>query len=140
MTESSVSSPFMTLLRRELPGSVVVKHRDASMIGLPDCSVSWHQRTLWLEFKLINLPRSGVIDVLKIAEASPVQYEMMKKLCRQSFGAFYIIFVKKAKRIKLWVPPGSNRITHLVEFSTIAEVAQYIKDQMGFEDSNNQFA
>ena len=54
--ESNVSTPFMEKLRVELAdlNVEVIKHYDASMIGLVDCSVTIpdHRFTLWREFKL----------------------------------------------------------------------------------------
>lgn len=103
MNESSVSSPFMKQLRERLPQAVVVKHHDASMIGLPDCSVTYNHSVWWLEFKFFLLKRRWIgqteEQVLRecihdIWEKSPTQWEMMLRMDTAA-TAFYIIWVKK---------------------------------------------
>jgi len=63
--ETKVSSPFMTGLR-ELPGSKVFKHSDGSMIGMVDASLTWREKTLWMEFKAYLL--DDVIESLLDSE------------------------------------------------------------------------
>lgn len=154
MTESSVSSPFMTLLRQELPGSVVVKHADKSFIGLPDCSVNWNSRTLWLEFKLIILIEEVGKEVTiktgsksqkviarfpvqeytlervcrAVAEESPVQFELVKRLDIQAWAAYYVVWVRKQKKIFLW-NPNSQEVVH--QFSNNSMLATWIKRKLG---------
>lgn len=98
MKEASALSPFHAKLRKRLPGSAVVKHRDASMIGLMDTSITWQGRTIWAEGKLYNLPKAGDPGYehwLQIAqEDSPTQAEFAKKMNRTSC-CVYIIFIKK---------------------------------------------
>jgi hypothetical protein len=107
MNEASVSSDFMSRLRKRLPGAVVVKHRDASMIGLPDCSVTFNGRTWWIEFKLFRPGArwDGRLNVPAIANASPTQREMMNRLLNASGGrALYLVWVKKGARVVGWFP------------------------------------
>jgi len=99
MTEASVLSTFMTRLRAEMPEAVVVKHRDASMIGLPDFSVTYMGHVLWGEAKLVTVPKKWdghfyrqFYDQVRLA--SPAQSTMMDKLCRASL-ALYFIWIKK---------------------------------------------
>lgn len=107
MTEASVSSAFMTALRKRLPEAVIIKHRDASFIGLPDCSVTFNGSAFWIEFKLWQPPKKwdGVTcDVQAIAEKSPAQYEMMKRMARAANCAWYIVWAKKAGKCFVWNP------------------------------------
>ena len=104
MTEASVSSPLMKALRETLPGCVVVKHRDASMIGLPDCSITYGGHVLWLEFKLFEWKKwmddfktnhDLGMELLRLAtESAPTQRAMMDKLYQAS-ASLYVIWIKK---------------------------------------------
>lgn len=118
MNESSVSSPFMKQLRERLPGAVVLKHSDTSMVGLPDCSVSYRGKTIWLEFKLITPTKIEVHHNaergwsfgrywIKAREDSPTQAAMVDKLDEQTQGAWYIFWVRKCKAVA-WCRPGHN--------------------------------
>lgn len=102
MNEASKLGPFMTKLRENLPGSVVIKHRDGSMIGMVDFSVTWEHRTMWGEAKLYALPRRKemtVADWLKKAQdESPTQADMVRRLNRTSI-CLYFIWIKKVKLI-----------------------------------------
>jgi hypothetical protein len=124
VNESSVSSPFMKQLRAALPGAVVVKHHDASMIGLPDCSVHWGFRVMWLEFKLL-VPglRGGWFKPEKVATDSPVQHQMMCRLGQQCHAAWYVFWVKKSKRIVVWDPLRAETIH---ECETTPQLVEFI--------------
>jgi hypothetical protein len=50
MTESKWTSQFVKSLRQH-PGFVVLKHSDRFTAGVPDISVTYRDRTLWLEVK-----------------------------------------------------------------------------------------
>ena len=51
MTESSLQTACLKLLRAQLVGSVIIKHADARTSGAPDASVTWLGKTSWWEFK-----------------------------------------------------------------------------------------
>jgi len=110
MTESSVSSVFMTALRKRLPYAVIIKHRDASFIGLPDCSVTFRGRVWWLEFKLITTKTFKVKDIKKVAAKSPVQYKMMLRMDCAATEANYIAWVKKAGWCVVWRPADEQAL------------------------------
>lgn len=106
MNESSVSSPLMEGLREDLPGSVVVKHRDASMIGLVDCSVTHQSHVLWLEFKLYPvLPSWDWMEDGDVLEASAFLLAKARKegakqfdlACRfrEASACLYVFWLKK---------------------------------------------
>lgn len=106
MNESSVSSPLMEGLREGLPGSVVVKHRDASMIGLVDCSVTYGGHVLWLEFKLYSVPRSwdwleeasaleaAAFLLAKARKDAPKQFDLACRL-HEASRCLYVVWLKK---------------------------------------------
>jgi hypothetical protein len=123
MNEASVSSPFMKLLRTALPGAIVVKHHDASMIGLPDCSVTWNRKIAWLEFKLIVPSRYKRVDPAAIMAASPTQHQLMCNYSRQAHVAFYVMWVKKSRKI-IVVDPLDNQDWRV--FETTPQVVEFI--------------
>jgi hypothetical protein len=106
MTESTVLATFIKKLRASLQDAVVFKHNDAGLIGLPDCSVTWLGRTLWLEAKLLDVPTAHknmrfrtddpVGDVIrKRLSQAPVQLETCRRLSRAGL-CLYVIFFRKA--------------------------------------------
>jgi hypothetical protein len=98
MNEASVLSPFMKKLRKRMPGAVIVKHRDSSMIGLPDFSITFRGHVIWLEAKLYNMPKRFSYDwsifLKKAQEGSPTQAAMMGRLAKAS-ASLYLIWIKK---------------------------------------------
>jgi hypothetical protein len=54
MTEASLKSDLVRLLRHELLGSIVFRHEDKLTSGIPDISVTWRGMTVWLEAKFLN--------------------------------------------------------------------------------------
>lgn len=121
--EKSASAPWMKEMRSLLHGAEVVKHSDGSMIGLPDCSVTYGGRVAWVEFKFDFLD-DRIEDLLgdedptflamflltrhrKNAEA---QYEKVCALGRQSLG-LYLFFVHKTCVVALEPTTGACRKT-----------------------------
>lgn len=104
MTEATVLSAFMTRLRELMPKAVVVKHRDASMIGLPDFSVTVNTHVLWGEAKLYKWEGwmspadpealAGRL-VTKARAGAETQNAMMNRL-HEASCAVYVFFVKKS--------------------------------------------
>lgn len=98
MKESSVLGPFHTRLRKRFAGSVVTKHRDASMTGMVDSSFTFQGRTIWFEAKLYPLPKTKKMTPedwrQKAMEESPAQAEMVKDLYGTSC-CVYVIWIKK---------------------------------------------
>jgi hypothetical protein len=92
MNESSVSSKFQTSLRQALPGCVVIKHADKSMIGMVDASVTYNKKTVWMEYKYIKPATKGVVwryfmkagiwSPLEVAASSPTQFDFAKTLAK----------------------------------------------------------
>jgi hypothetical protein len=116
MNETSVSSAFQTKLRQALPGCVVIKHADKSMIGMVDASVTFNNKTVWLEYKIIKpvtkgvegraFMKTGVWSPLAVASASPPQFEFAKGLARAG-RCVYLFWVLDHEAIRL-------RIKHVV--------------------------
>jgi hypothetical protein len=92
----------MSQLRVLLPGAVIVKHRDASMIGLPDFSITYKGHVIWCEGKLFTPPKKKILSdddyVRKAQEESPAQARMMYSMGKASWS-LYIIWIKKTKII-----------------------------------------
>lgn len=146
MNESTVSTAFQKLFRETIPGAVLVKHADKSMIGLPDASITCNKRTLWLEYKFIGPKTKGVNAKFMltgawfpnlVAESSPTQADMVRRLAR-SGHALYIFWVvdtkalkKKVGYISVWHP-----ITGLhLNFNSNHDVVTFLRNTY-FSDSN----
>lgn len=106
MNESTKSTPLLTWLRAHTAGrAVVFKHADRATIGIPDASLTWVDRTTWLEFKLYCPNRSwgGVIPFESIAQKHPVQYEVAKRLAANG-SCYYVMWVKRRQLVAVWNP------------------------------------
>lgn len=55
MNEARVVQRLIKSLKQQLPGAVVYKHNDAVTAGMPDVSVTYKRRVLWLEVKYEKL-------------------------------------------------------------------------------------
>lgn len=139
MNESSVSSAFQTKLRQALPGAVVIKHADKSMIGMVDASVTFNNKTVWMEYKIIKpvtkgvngraFMSDGVWSTLEVAQASPTQFEFAKGLARAG-RCVYLFWVLdhealrlRIKYVMLWNPITS---TELIFATTDGVVKQFV--------------
>lgn len=122
MSETSVSAPWMKKMRQRLPNAEIIKHHDASMIGLLDCSITHNDHIWWAEFKLFTPPvkwsypcgrivdgksavaaADGEIPYEKIAAESSTQFALAKRLARAA-RTWYIFWVNKTRRVDLWDP------------------------------------
>lgn len=123
MNESSVSSAFQTKLRQALPDAVVIKHADKSMIGMVDASVTFNNKTVWMEYKIIKPVTKGVEgrafmkrgewSPLLVASASPTQFDFAKGLARAG-RCVYLFWVLDHEAIRL-------RIKHVVLWHPISQ-------------------
>jgi len=109
------------------------------MIGLPDCSVTYHKQIAWLEFKRF-VPNVGwssqfkqglqpAIPFFDIAAESPTQFEMMKRMSEQATFAAYIIWANKTKRIGVWnltKSRASPEETGITYFERTPEVVAHV--------------
>jgi hypothetical protein len=131
MTEATVSAPLMKKLREKLPGSVVFKHADLGLKGLPDCSVTWKGLTLWLEFKLMDSASRynpwGYYCLGKIIRArlskAPVQLATCQALNRAGH-CFYVVWLRKPKFIVLYNPVIPQVVGYV---SSTDEACEWIK-------------
>lgn len=148
MNESTVSSAYQKLFRETVPGVELIKHADKSMIGLPDASVTYNKRTLWTEYKFIgpktkgvtaDFMRNGVWSPQAVAEASPTQAAMVKRLATAGH-ALYIFWVldhtarrKKVAYIEIWHPITGER----KRFNSNLKVVTYVTMRL---DSDNIYS
>src|SRR5258708_33371152 len=116
MNESSVSSKFQTSLRQALPGGVVIKHADKSMIGMVDASVTYNKKTVWMEYKYIRPNTKGVVwrefmktgawSPLAVASESPTQFAFAQSLAKAG-RCIYLFWVLDHEALR-------QRIRHVV--------------------------
>lgn len=115
----------MKKLREARPKSTVIKHRDASMIGLVDCSWTEANRTTWMEFKLHEYKgwvesslRAGtfVEHFLEYWEdQANAQYKMVIRL-----NGAYVVWIKKTSVWVIW-PDGKAR-----QFAKTSDVVEWM--------------
>lgn len=99
MTETQFTSKLVRALKDHLgPDFVIFKHADGYTAGIPDISISFGQRTLWIEAKLKNNP--------KIFE--PLQIAMLRKM-----DGHYVIWDTKTRlgcRFSYVIAPDSGQV------------------------------
>lgn len=52
--ETSLKGKLVIALKFDFPGAVVIRHEDHFTGGIPDISMTWRGRTVWLEVKHLN--------------------------------------------------------------------------------------
>lgn len=102
MTEAKVCTDLRAALLRLLPGARVYKHHDVSTAGIPDLSINWNQRTMWVEVKLLKLGETESrfrkhFNALQLAEAV--------LLDQQQSTYYFVAYPYNAKlRATIWNP------------------------------------
>jgi len=78
MTEATIQAALLPKIRAGLPGSVVTKHSERLVAGVPDVSVSWRGLTTWWELEHWNPKRSEDprqdFLIAKLSVQAPVRY------------------------------------------------------------------
>ena len=80
MNESQFKAAVCKSIRKQLPGAVVFRHEDRLTAGIPDISVTWHGRTVWLEAKILDL---DIFPVEHLAKKFPLQARTIQQLVIQ---------------------------------------------------------
>jgi len=86
--ESSLTSSLILALERLMPGCVVLKHFDSVTTGIPDLSITWAGRTVWMEIKWAHPTYEMRAD----------QMETVRRLGMAGI-AYYVIFESNPKMI-----------------------------------------
>jgi hypothetical protein len=78
MTESSLKSALMLVLKKQLPSFVALRHEDIRTNGIPDASITACGKTSWWEFKFArpNFDSSGIqeLTMCRLAAAGFARY------------------------------------------------------------------
>jgi hypothetical protein len=56
VTEASLKRGLVAAIKDAMPGAVVFRHEDKFTGGIPDLSVTWNGRTVWIEVKRAGEP------------------------------------------------------------------------------------
>lgn len=124
MNEASITQSLIRALGKELPGSVIFKHFDVSTDGIPDISVTWGKRTVWLELKWDE------------GETRPTQLVTMMRLGHVGL-AFYVRFGYENTCPLTWVWEPKAAIGRTLPNHDVRAVAHYIREQIrGTYESN----
>lgn len=87
MTEASLKSDLMALLRAELPGFVVFRIEDKITGGIPDVVVTGNKSTTWWEVKFANpdfkCPGIQELTALRLAAAGKACFFIVYALRRK---------------------------------------------------------
>lgn len=54
MTERELKAKLVRKIRQQLRGAVVFRHEDLWTAGIPDISITWRGKTIWLEVKVVR--------------------------------------------------------------------------------------
>lgn len=65
-SEKTFKRRLVSVLRDQLPGSVIFSHNERIVVGVPDLSVTWNGRTVWLELKLFPVRWSSGAQELSV--------------------------------------------------------------------------
>lgn len=84
MNEASLVRNLVATLRVSFPGSIVFKHADRVTAGIPDISVTWKAKTVWLEVKYAN-PR---------IHSRGIQSVIINRMSGVGQNVWYVIFHK----------------------------------------------
>lgn len=99
-SEATLCSALGTTIRQRLSGAMVFKHADQSGTIMPDFSVTWGGRTVWLEVKLIDR---------LIVRSREAQKEMMRRL--DAVGqAYYVVYSRDPKAVYVLRPVMLDRL------------------------------
>lgn len=93
-TEATRTRLFLTKLQAIRGGAVVTKYNDRSTSGIPDASLTWGGRTLWMEFKHRKVGDvRPFAELLKDHRHAKLQAFLIWRLYHASGGrAFFILF------------------------------------------------
>lgn len=118
MNEATASGKFQKLFRQRNPDAVLIKHRDTSMVGCPDASVTGNGRVVWLEYKFDLLkPWMNKMGTNELAlellrrhsKGAEAQRSMMNKL-NLAAASLYIFWIH---RTGIWVvDPVTLQVFH----------------------------
>jgi hypothetical protein len=112
MDEKAFVRKLAIALEEAMPGAVVWKHCDSSTAGIPDLSVTWARRTLWLEGKVIRNGRT---------KATGLQHLTARRLA--SVGLFrWAVLVEHAGSSALRTESALARAN---EFDVLAKWARF---------------
>jgi len=100
-SEATICSTLGTTLRQRLSGSMVFKHADMSGTIMPDFSVTWGGRTIWLEIKLIDR---------LLVKSKEAQKEMMRRLDTAG-QAYYVVYSRDPHAVFMLRPALIDRLS-----------------------------
>jgi len=84
MNEKTLCAALVRTIRQEMSSAVVFKHADRVTSGVPDISVTWGGRTVWLEVKYVKAGK-------KISDEQGIQRRTLDQLSRNG-RCFYVIY------------------------------------------------
>ena len=95
MTEAALKGDLVKRFRTRLPAAVILRHEDRFTHGIPDISITYGKRTIWLEVKLAdpNFTSKGIQDLT------------MLRLANAGFGWFVVYWTKNKEKRTYIVDP-----------------------------------
>lgn len=88
MNERTVKTKIIKGLEARMPGCVIYAHADIGTSGIPDLSISYNKKTIWLEIK--NFPAPGPPLSLIKKKFDALQLAQLLRLAARAH-AFYAV-------------------------------------------------
>lgn len=89
MTEAKLTRNLLLIVGHELGGSVIFKHADRFTSGIPDSSIIWNSKTIWLEIKHANP---------KIKDTGIQEHTMLRLNLASPGLAWYVVYFQDGKQ------------------------------------------
>ena len=103
MNEASLLASLVNICKDRMPGCVVFKHFDVTTDGIPDLSITWGKRTVWVEAKY---------DKGKVRATQAITMWRLG----QAGLAFYVSFDFEKGRPVTIIRPGNHSEDYVVKF------------------------
>lgn len=111
-TEATVKQSLVQAMRKSMNGSLIFRHEDRHIFGVPDISCSWNGVTTWWEVKFAT-PQFQLTEI---------QMLNCIKLSKQGSKCGFIVFQKGhtfSKGNGLWI--GEDSSTHIINPNKMPE-------------------
>jgi hypothetical protein len=136
MNEASVTGDLLEKIRMAAPSAVLFKHADKSTKGMPDVSMSWRRKTVWMEFKYVKKLKEGLFSEKHLGNIflhDPAQMLTMRRLARSAHASFYLLFFAGTGRNQALYVEGEYAYEIANEKNTKFQIEYHINPALAFQ-------